>query len=231
VILRSDYWPERPVEGVDTKRQRLFDDPGLGNREPRAPTPRHEEAQTEQVAQPFHSDEGPVLFWATIRLRNGKLLNRATRRSAVAAGWHREPILTVVEHGTGTPPWETRPVASQAAPARRPVLIERAVDATGATAPDGVCLTPRDSVEAFEAAASAEAAPVPTVAGATASDARAEITDELIARCLGHLAEVRDVRVRTEVRRLKAVLAELRENGGVARHVKYRIPDLGRAGF
>jgi hypothetical protein len=228
MTTRPDLWPGRTVEAVDTRRQRLYDDPGLGNREPGAPTPRNVyEAQAqdarEHAPQVLHGGEGPVLYWATIQLRNGKLLNRTTRRSGVAAEWHREPALKVIQHGTGRPPWETLPEASQAAPSALPVLSVIAEGAADAPAPDGECLTSRNNVAAFEAAASAVAAPAHPAGRPAPPDECPEITDELVARVFAKLELIKDKRVRNEVGRLRAVLAELHDNAGQARHKKYRI--------
>lgn len=177
--MRPDLWPGRTVEAVDTKRQRLYDDPDLGNLDPGAPAPTnvHEvqaKEATERLAQASQSDEGPVLYWATLRLRNGKLLDRTTRRSVVAAGWHRETALTVVQHGTGTPPWETEAEAIHDAP---PVVIVGEGDAPDAHAAMGTtCLTPRDT-KASDAAALGAAAPAQVGTTSTLPAAGAGVPD------------------------------------------------------
>lgn len=221
--MRSDFWPERPVEAVDTRRQRLFDDPGLGNHEPRAPAPRNvhepECKNALEHAAIFQGGEGGLLYWATIELRSGKLLNRTTRRAGVAAGWHREPQLTVVKHGTGTPPWEhPGALIAQSAPPAAPAPT--AMDTHSAEASETRPICEPDPPMAALAICKA----VPSAKARTPEPgASPEINDEVIARVLGHLEVINDVRIKTEVGRIRRVLSELKANHGQARHPKYRV--------
>jgi hypothetical protein len=192
-------------------------------------------------------DEGPVQWWAVIELPTGQRVQRTTRRPSVTQDWLGRPRNRLIEYGVGPAPWEStgtaaapapptdREVQDQpappAAPAPAAMVSQQAADVVADTFGNPkvtVTTEPGSPMAAPATTAPAPAEPRSAEDGAAPRSARPDPSDsEAIEQVLAHLSTIPDSRIRTQVDRIRRVLAELRDNGGQAVHPRYRISEAG----